>query len=232
MATRWLLLHGTPLSPEVWDEVRSHLTETTEAPDLTELIPVHGAAQQVQRQVAAAVLKSLPDGDLIIVGHSFGGQVAIELALQAPHRVARLIIVCSRHTPFPAFAVGARDIRDGDPVDIDAGLRRWFSAAELAARPPVMAYLRRRFATAPRGPWATSLEAIAHYDRRQAVKTITTPTRLFAARHDDVAPPAVMVQLAAALPHARLQVVETWAHMSPFADPAGFAATLREARSS
>ena len=34
----WLLLHGTPLSPRVWDGVRAHLTADTVAPDLTELI--------------------------------------------------------------------------------------------------------------------------------------------------------------------------------------------------
>jgi len=35
-----------------------------------------------------------------------------------------------------------------------------------------------------------------------------------------------MAELAAALRHATLEVVSTWAHMSPFADPAAFAARL------
>jgi len=165
----------------------------------------------------------------LVVGHSFGGQVAIELALQAPHRLTRLIIVCSRHTPFPAFALGARSVRDGERFDIDAGLKRWFTRRELAADPPVISYLRRRLATAPRGPWAATLDAIAHYDRSTEVRHIATPTRLFAAGHDDVAPPQVMAQLAETLPDARLKVMTSWAHMSPFADPAGFAALPHEA---
>jgi len=223
---RWLLLHGTPLSPEVWDDVRSHLTGDAAVPDLDSLIP---AAGPVQEQVAAAVLAGLPDGGLVVVGHSFGGQVAIELALHAPHRLTRLIIVCSRHTPFPAFALGARSVRNGEPVDIDAGLKRWFTPHELAADPPVISYLRQRLATAPRGPWAAELDAVAHYDRSAEVRRIATPTRLFAAGHDDVAPPQVMAQLAETLPDARLEVVTAWAHMSPFADPAGFAALPHEA---
>lgn len=226
MAPRWLLLHGTPLSPEVWDDVRSHLTAQTVAPDLNELIPAHGP---VQERVAAAVLAAEPDGDLVVVGHSFGGQVAIEVALAAPHRVARLIIVCSRHTPFPPFADGARSVRAGEPFDVDTGLRRWFSPAELAAAPPVIGYLRRRLAVAPRGPWAASLDAVAHYDRSTDVRSIAVPTRLFAAGHDDVSPPAVMTELADALPDAQLRLVHAWAHMSPFADPARFAATLCQA---
>ena len=46
------------------------------------------------------------------------------------------------------------------------------------------------------------------------------------AAFDEVSPPAVMAELAAALPHATLKVVSAWAHMSPFAGPAAFAARL------
>jgi pimeloyl-ACP methyl ester carboxylesterase len=227
MAARWLLLHGTPLDPGMWADVRGHLGGDAAVPDLNELIPPAGPVQQL---VAAGILAALPgDSDLIVVGHSFGGQVAIELALQAPHRVKRLIIVCSRHTPCPAFAEGARGVRAGEPVDVDAGLRRWFTPAELAADPPVITYLRSRLATAPRGPWAASLDAIAHYDRSIEVRHLATPTRLFAAGHDEVSPPQLMAQLAKKLPNARLEIVAKWAHMSPFADPAAFAALLREA---
>ncbi|MBV9092069.1 MAG: alpha/beta fold hydrolase [Mycobacteriaceae bacterium] len=230
MQTRWLLLHGTPLSPEVFDGVRPHLPTPTAVPDLDTLIPAAGSAHSLQRQIATKVLAALPDeGDLVVVGHSFGGQVAIELALQAPRRVTRLIIVCSRHTPFPAFARGARAVRAGAPFDIDADLARWFTPQQLAADPPVIAYLRRRLATAPRGPWAASLDAIAHYDRSTEVGHIAAPTRLFAAGHDEVATPQVMTQLAETIPDARLQIVPGWAHMSPFADPAAFGTLLGDA---
>jgi pimeloyl-ACP methyl ester carboxylesterase len=85
---------------------------------------------------------------LIVVGHSFGGQVALELALLAPQRVRRLIIVCSRHTPFPAFARRARAVSSGEPVDIDAGMRHWFTPRELATDGAAVRYARRRVASA------------------------------------------------------------------------------------
>ena len=83
MAQRFLLLHGTPLSPQVWDGVRDHLTADAVAVDLTELVD---SVRQgcVQTEVAAAVLAALPDDEMVVVGHSFGGQVAIEVALMAP----------------------------------------------------------------------------------------------------------------------------------------------------
>jgi pimeloyl-ACP methyl ester carboxylesterase len=226
---RFLLLHGTPLSPQVWDGVRAHLAADTVAPDLTELIE---SARRgcLQAELAAAVLAALPDDEMVVVGHSFGGQVAIEVALLAPERLARLVIVCSRHTPFPAFADGARAVRAGRPLDIDAGLRRWFTPRELAAAGPAVTYARRQLQTAPLGPWSASLDAIATYDRASAVGRIAVPSSLFAAGLDEVSPPAVMAELATALPHADLEVVETWAHMSPFADPAAFAARLASGR--
>jgi pimeloyl-ACP methyl ester carboxylesterase len=233
----WLLLHGTPLSPRVWDGVRAHLTADAVAPDLAEL--TESAAMSplreeqkpgpgfLQTEVAALVLAALPDDDeMVIVGHSSGGQVAIEVALLAPERLARLVVVCSRHTPFPAFADGARAVRACRPVDFDAGLRRLFTPQELAAEGPAVRYARRQLQTAPRGPWAASLDAVATYDRASAVGRIAAPASLFAAGLDEVSPPAVMAELAAALPHANLEVVSAWAHMSPFADPAAFAARL------
>jgi pimeloyl-ACP methyl ester carboxylesterase len=232
----WLLLHGTPLSPQVWDGVRAHLTADAVAPDLAEL--TESAAMSalrdeqkpgpgfLQTEVAALVLAALPDDEIVIVGHSSGGQVAIEVALLAPERLARLVVVCSRHTPFPAFAYGARAVRACRPVDFDAGLRRLFTPQELAAEGPAVRYTRRQLQTAPRGPWAASLDAVATYDRASAVGRIAAPASLFAAGLDEVSPPAVMAELAAALPHANLEVVSAWAHMSPFADPAAFAARL------
>ena len=233
----WLLLHGTPLSPQVWDGVRAHLTADAVAPDLAELTESAAMSRLreeqkpgpgfLQTEVAALVLAVLPDDDeMVIVGHSFGGQVAIEVALLAPERLARLVVVCSRHTPFPAFADGARAVRACRPVDFDAGLRRWFTPQELAAEGPAVRYARRQLQTAPRGPWAASLDAVATYDRASAVGRIAAPASLFAAGLDEVSPPAVMAELAAALPHATLEVVSAWAHMSPFADPAAFAARL------
>ena len=65
-----------------------------------------------------------------VVGHSFGGQVALELAIQRPDLVSELTLLCTRDTPYPAFAAAADDVAAGRS-DIDDTLRRWFSPAEL-----------------------------------------------------------------------------------------------------
>ena len=72
-----------------------------------------------------------------VVGHSFGGQVAIDLALLAPQRIKTLTLVCSRDTPFSAFAAAVARLRHGDPVDTAAALGRWFTEPELDTGGPV-----------------------------------------------------------------------------------------------
>jgi 3-oxoadipate enol-lactonase len=44
-------------------------------------------------------------------GHSFGRQVALDLALLIPDRIATVTLICSRDTPFPGFAAAAASLR-------------------------------------------------------------------------------------------------------------------------
>ena len=46
--------------------------------------------------MAAGLLAKVP-GDLIVVGHSMGGRVAMEMAHQAPHRIKGLVLANTGH---------------------------------------------------------------------------------------------------------------------------------------
>jgi pimeloyl-ACP methyl ester carboxylesterase len=227
----WVLLHGTPLTPAVWDDVAAHLAPAGRVlcPDVT---PAGGPADTGDAQAAlAARLASaeagLP-GRMHLAGHSFGGQVALDLALLIPDRIQTLTLICSRDTPFPPFAAAAATLREGGPADPEAALGRWFTAAELHANGPVVNYARRCLAGADRAPWVAALEAIARYDRAGRVAAIGVPVRLIAAEHDPVSTPAAMSDLAGRLPRASLTVLPGAAHMSPFTDPATLAGLIRQ----
>jgi pimeloyl-ACP methyl ester carboxylesterase len=219
----WVLLHGTPLTPAVWDGVAGHLSPLGHV--LCPVAAPAGDAGNAPAALAAWLASSdggLPDR-MHVVGHSFGGQVALDLALLAPGRVRDLTLICSRDTPFPAFAATATALRRGDPVDPDAALGRWFTAAELRGNSPVVQYARRCLQQADRRSWAAALESIAGYDRSDRVAAISVPVRLIAAELDPVSTPAAMSALASRLPRASLTVWPGAAHMSPFIDPAALA---------
>jgi pimeloyl-ACP methyl ester carboxylesterase len=222
----WVLLHGTPLTPAVWDGVAAHLGQPGRVlcPDVT---PAGDSADAGDAQAALAARLASAEGGLPermhLAGHSFGGQVALDLALLIPGRVQSLTIICSRDTPFPPFSAAAAALRRGGPVDVDAALTRWFTAAERDANGPVVGYARRCLADADRQSWAAALDAIARYDRASRVAAISAPVTLIAAELDPVSTPAVMSALVSRLPRASLTVLPRAAHMSPFTDPAGLA---------
>ena len=227
---RRLLLHGTPLTPAVWDGVAACLTRSGTA--VSPAITPAGDARDAQGALAARLTAEVAPqaGRLHVVGHSFGGQAALDFALLVPQRVATLTLLCSRDTPFPAFAAAAR-LRGGAPVDADAALSRWFTRAELDRGGPVVSYARRCLQQADRRSWAAALDAIARYDRAGRTASIRIPATLIAAELDQVSTPAVMSALASRLPRATLTILPGAAHMTPFTDPAALAELiLRAAR--
>lgn len=65
-----------------------------------------------QARGVLAVLDHLGVGRAHLVGASYGGMVALALALQAPARVARLALVCAAHRAHP-WATGVRAVQRG-----------------------------------------------------------------------------------------------------------------------
>src|SRR5260370_23991035 len=92
-----VLLHGQPGSPADWQRVMGGLPPTLHA------VAVDRPGYSSSRQPAAgfagnarAVLAELDSRDIaraVLVGHSYGGGVALSAASLAPHRVEALILL-------------------------------------------------------------------------------------------------------------------------------------------
>jgi pimeloyl-ACP methyl ester carboxylesterase len=107
-----LLLHGIPGRGSSWDAVAAVLsgTRTVLVPDLlgvgasdrpTGLERLHAAAQA---QALAEVLDELAPGPVTVVGHDFGGPVAVLLHRERPRAVAGLALLATNtfaDTPVP-----------------------------------------------------------------------------------------------------------------------------------
>jgi pimeloyl-ACP methyl ester carboxylesterase len=224
-AARWILLHGTPLTPAVWEPVADALRADgidVACPSLEE----RGDSRAHATRIAATLGDA---GEVVVVGHSFGGQVAIDLALSlaAEGRLAGLGAVCTRATPFPPFGAAAAGLRDGRMPDPAAAIARWFTDAERAAGSPLIAYAEQCLRTADPLVWADALDSIATYDRSARLAGIAAPAVVVAAEHDAVSPPDVMRELAAGIPGAALHVLEGTSHMGPFLRPETLTGLLR-----
>jgi 2-succinyl-6-hydroxy-2,4-cyclohexadiene-1-carboxylate synthase len=93
-----VLLHGFGGTHRAWDGVIAALDRERYRPLALDL-PGHGAAADSERPITfaacvAAVLDAAPER-IVLAGYSLGGRVALQVALAAPERVSRLVLVSS-----------------------------------------------------------------------------------------------------------------------------------------
>ena len=110
-------------------------------------LPVHFADITKQDSIAAMAAAALAecDGDLIPVGHSLGGRVAMEMAHQAPDRVPALVLADTGHHPLAPGETEKREAKIAKGhADMAALCAEWLppmvtvvSAAPMSSMVPV-----------------------------------------------------------------------------------------------
>lgn len=165
--------------------------------------------------------------DAILVGHSFGGWVALEVAVRSEARLARVVLIDAVGVKFGGRE--ARDIADIYALPAEEVLRRFF--VEPARSVPdyatlddaaLLAIARDREATALYG-WKPYMHdpALVHWLHR-----VTRPALLLWGEHDGIVAPSYGEALAAALPNARFALVPGAAHHPHLEQPAVVAAAI------
>ena len=148
-----------------------------------------------------------------LIGVSFGGMVAQEVAIRAGDRVTRIVLACTSSggaggssAPLHEILMRPRAERDAAMVELidtrtreDARLRAEF-AVLLAAVPEPDDRARRGL--------MAQLEARRHHDTWSRLPGIAAPTLVAAGRHDALAPLANSSALAGAIPNARLEIFD------------------------
>jgi pimeloyl-ACP methyl ester carboxylesterase len=165
--------------------------------------------------------------DPLLVGHSFGGWVALEMAVRAPERLGRLVLIDSLGLKFAGRE--ERDIADIHALPADEVARRSF--AEPARHLPdyaklddaaLLAIARDREATVLYG-WKPYMHdpALRHWLHR-----ITPRTLVLWGEADGIVTTAYGEKLAAALPNARFERVAGAAHYPQVEQPEQVAAAI------
>ncbi|HEY4095100.1 MAG TPA: 3-oxoadipate enol-lactonase [Baekduia sp.] len=151
-------------------------------------------------------------------GVSLGGMVGMWLAIHAPQRIDRLVLLCtSAHLgPQQAWTDRAAAVRAAGTVDAvaDAVVARWLTPAFADAHPDVRAWLRTMLAATPPEGYAACCEAIRDMDQRAELGAITAPTLVISGVEDLAAPAAHQQLIAEAIPGARLVALSPAAHLA------------------
>ena len=166
------------------------------------------------------------------VGLSLGGMVGLWLAINAPDRIDRLVVMCcSAYTSDAGpWLERARACRaDGTGSIADVVVSRWLTPEFAATHPQIEAELVQMVSeTSPEG-YAGCCEAIAALDLREGLTEIFTPTLVVAAAQDPSTPAqSVVAPIAEAIPTAQYAVIDDAAHLANVQQPAAVSGLLRE----
>lgn len=146
----------------------------------------------------------------VIVGHSFGGRVAIRLAVRHPDRVRALVLIAGaglKRRRGPLFRLRA------------AALRLAGRAARLADRlfgSALHQAFRNRFGSADyrnAGPLRATFVRTVNEDLAEEARRVGVPVLLLYGADDTETPPEFGRRFAALMPDAELHVLEGFGHL-------------------
>ncbi len=189
-----LLLHGSGSSARTWDRFAARLAPAGYRVIAVDLRGHAGSARPGDyaldslRDDVLALLDTLMLRDAVLVGHSVGGYAALAAALQAPDRIARLVL---EDLAAPPRQAGSRS--GINPFRVLAA-----AAGILAGRPDfhlrAVASILRQLARPDPDWWARLGE-------------VRTPTLILSGGPASCIPPERLADVTAAIPGARLTTI-------------------------
>lgn len=217
-----VLIHGAGGNAATWSSVLPTFgTARVHAVDL----PGRGSSDVPAVDSAAAAvapaLSSAPDGALL-VGHSYGGAVAIEAALAEPERWAGLVLVSSG----ARLKVAPQILQQVAVATADAPFRLDFAFGEATPRAVIEDYARTSSHTPPPTTLA-DWRACDGFDQRSRLGALKLPVLVVYGSEDRLTPGRFQEKLVAALPSGRSVVVDGAGHMLPWEAPGAFVAAIR-----
>lgn len=156
-------------------------------------------------------------------GLSIGAMVGMWLAIRAPERIDRLVLMCTAAhlPPASAWAQRARAVLAAgstEPV-ADSVVDRWLTPPFAQEHPDVRAWLREMLVAQPADGYAACCGAIERMDLRADLPRISAPTLVISGADDPASAPEHQALIAEAIPRARLEVVADAAHLASVQQP-------------
>jgi pimeloyl-ACP methyl ester carboxylesterase len=233
-----VLLHAGVADRTMWSEHLPSLAECGWRAVAMDL-PGFGEAPVAQGEQApwsdvVATMDALAIDRAVLVGNSFGGAVALRVAIVAPERISALVLVS---TPAPGIEPSAQleaawqaeetALQRGDVEGaVRAVVEGWTRPdAPAALRDRVAAMQRRAFALqGDTGPVSEAPDPVD--EQPEAVASIAAPTLVAVGESDLQDFHRGAVALARTLPRSRLAMIEGAGHLAPLEAPARFGELL------
>lgn len=234
---------GTSAST-LWSAAATHLTDVFDV--VAWDLPGHGHNRSVpdeqfsMAELAAGVLRVVDDvlterGEVgqpfFYAGDSVGGAVGLQLALDAPDRVASAVLLCTgAQMGDPDLWAGRIDqvSASGTPVVVNASAARWFGPGFPDREPARASALLHALQEADDDGYVQVCAALAEFDVRDRLAEIATPVLAVAGAADVATPTDKLREVADGVEDGRLVVLDGVAHLAPAEVPETVARLVRE----
>jgi pimeloyl-ACP methyl ester carboxylesterase len=197
----------------------------TERPAGPEAYSIDGQVRMI-----TGVCEQLDISRAHLVGHSFGGQLALQIADRHPERVERLVLISPPtdlgEVPWPLRFGAVREalypaVRFvvAKPARFRKILAGAYHQEKVLTDEVVEAYRQRLAIEGLRHAYRGFGQSLSANDDGDAIPTPGEPVLIIAGLHDTVVPLAEIRKFAAGLPGAELRILEHSGHSSPEEEP-------------
>jgi pimeloyl-ACP methyl ester carboxylesterase len=211
----YVLIPGMLSDAVVWQALTSRLGTGAMIADMTR----DGSIQEMAR----GILQKVP-GDIVAVGHSMGGRVAMELAHQAPERVRGLVLVSTGHNGGTEAELPKRRARISlGHENMDKLVEDWLPpmvAPDRRDDTALMQTLRDMVLRHDGQIHERQIHALINRpDAAVYLPKIACPILLLVGDEDGWSPVAQHREIAAMAPDASMHVIEGAGHFLPLEKP-------------
>ena len=235
-----LLIHGLGYARWGWEPVVDELAEAHEVVLFDNRgigdsdAPVGPYTARMLAEDAVSVLDAAGLRRAHVLGTSLGGMVALQVALDWPERVDRLVLACTTpggelSAPMPEQTV--RLIRESPALPREVAMRRGVENALAPGADPALIerIMEHRLATAqPLAAWLAQAAAGMSFDVWSRVGQIAAPTLVLTGDLDVVVDPRNSELLAEMIPGARLETFAGTGHLFFWQEPERFVEVVKE----
>jgi len=236
-----VLLHGIMLSSALWvhqlrDLADHHRVIAVDLRGHGQSLPGSaGSGIRILASDVAAVLEALGVENAVVVGHSMGGMVALQMAVDLPigerrRRLAGIVLTSTTAGPFASLPGWAGVVRTTGPVTARAllvaerwgakalpssDLRWWLVRLGFGADAPAaqVRFVEAMHRGTPSRTLADLIPSLAVFDLSSQLGSLDLPVLVVVGSHDKLTAPRLARRMAAALPEAALVELPRCGHM-------------------
>jgi pimeloyl-ACP methyl ester carboxylesterase len=225
------LLHGAVLAHSLWKPQLEALRGkySAIAPDLpghgrSDPLPSHPPSIRDYSEVVAGLMEALDTGEAVVVGHSMGGAITLQLALDHPEKV-RALVLANTGAKLGVSPLLLQVLRENFRGAMEVGWRSMLGGKGRRREEELRELEEEMKGTRPE-VGLEDFEACNAFDCREKLSKIKKPALIVGGRDDTLTPPWYQEYLHQKLEGSSLVMLKEVGHLSMAEDPSSFNSAL------